>query len=93
MSYIPDQVTEDLVNNLITFLNTCDQNQIPIELKITLQEDYLSTPAPVPEITNEANNNFVDLTIDSWLTIDSIGTTPAVENVCLTKILDFLEEL
>ena len=92
MSYVPDQVAEDLVNNLITFLNTCDQHQIPVELKIAMQEDYLNTPASAPEITDEANNNFVDLTIDSWLTIDSIGTTPAVENVCLTEILDFLEE-
>ena len=92
LSYVPDQVAEDLVNNLITFLNTCDQHQIPVELKIAMQEDYLNTPAPAPEITDEANNNFVDLTIDSWLTIDSIGTTPAVENVCLTEILDFLEE-
>ena len=32
LSYIPDQGAEDLVNNLITFLNTCDQNQIPVEL-------------------------------------------------------------
>ena len=57
-----------------------------------MQEDNLNTPAPTPEITDEANNNFVDLTIDSWLTIDSIGTTPAVETVCPTEILDFLEE-
>ena len=78
------------MNNLITFLNTCDQNQIPVDVKIAMQEDYLNTPAPAPKITDEANN-FVDLTIDSWLTIDSIGTTPAVENVCLTEILDFLE--
>ena len=48
-------------------------------------------PSP-PEITNEANNDFVDLTIDSWLTIDTIGTTPAVEAICPTEILDFLEE-
>ena len=73
-------------------MNKCDQQQIPVELKIAMQEDYLNTPASVPEITDEANNNFVDLTIDSWLTIDSIGTTPAVENVCPTEILDFLEE-
>ena len=92
LSYVPDQVAEDLVNNLITFLNTCDQHQIPVELKIATQEHYLNTPAPAPEITDEANNNFVDLTIDSWLTIDSIGTTPAVENVFPTEILDFLEE-
>ena len=50
------------------------------------------TPAPIPEITDEANNNFVDLSIDSWLTIDSIGITPAVENVSLIEIDDFLEE-
>ena len=91
LSYVPDQVAEDLFNNLTTFLNTCDQHQTPVELKIALQEDYLHTPSP-PEITDEANNNFVDLTIDSWLTIDTIGITPAVEAVCLTEILDFLEE-
>ena len=91
LSYVPDQVAEDLFNNLTTFLNTCNQQQTPVELKIALQEDYLHTPSP-PEITDEANNNFVDLTIDSWLTIDTIGTTPAVEAVCLTEILDFLEE-
>ena len=57
-------------------------------LKIALQDDYLHTPSPL-EITND---DFVDSTIDSWLTIDTIGTTPAVEAVCPTKILDFLEE-
>ena len=63
-----------------------------MKLKISSQEDSLNTPAPIPEITDEANNNFMDLSIDSWLTIDSIGTTPAVENVCLIEIEDFLEE-
>ena len=92
LSYVPDQVAEDLFNNLTTFLNTCDQNQTPVELKIAPQEDYLHTPSPL-DLTDEANNNFVDLTIDSWLTIDTIGTTPAVEAVCPTEILDFLEEL
>ena len=91
LSYVPDQVAEDLVNNLINFLDTCDQQKIPMELKISSQEDNLNTPAPMPEITDEANNNFVDLSIDSWLTIDSIGITPAVENVCPIEI-DFLEE-
>ena len=57
LSYVPDQIAEDLVNNLITFLNTCDQQKIPVELKIATQEDSLNTPAPVPEITDEANNN------------------------------------
>ena len=85
LSYVPDHVAEDLFNNLTTFLNTCDQNKTPVELKIALQEDYLHTPSP-PDVTDEANNNFVDLTIDSWLTIDTIGTTPAVEAVCLTEI-------
>ena len=93
LSYVPDQVTEDLVNNLINFLNTCDKQQIPVQVKISLQKDSFNTPAPVSEITDEANSNFVDLTIDSWLTIDLIGTTPAVEKVCLYKIEDFLEEL
>ena len=92
LSYVPDHVAEDLFNNLTTFLNTCDQNNTPVELKIALQEDHLNTPSP-PDLTDESNNNFVDLTIDSWLTIDTIGTTPAVEAVCPTEILDFLEEL
>ena len=92
LSYVPDQVAEDLVNNLINFLDTCDQQKIPVELKIASEEDNLNTPAPVPEMTDEANNNYVDLSIDSWLTIDSIGTTPAVENVCAIEIEDFLEE-
>ena len=92
LSYVPDQVAEDLINNLINFLNTCDQQKIPVELKIALQEDILNTPAPIPEITDEANNNFVDLSIDSWLTIDYIGTTPAVKDVSLIEIEDFLEE-
>ena len=63
-----------------------------VELKIASQEDNLITPTPVPDITDEANNNFVDLSIDSWLTIDSIGSTPAVENVFLIEIEDILEE-
>ena len=86
LSYVPDQVAEDLFNNLTTFLNTCDQQQTPVELKIAPQDEYLHTPSP-PE-----NDDFVNLTIDSWLTIDTIGITPAVEAVCPTKILDFLEE-
>ena len=64
-------------------MDICDQQKIPVELKIASQEDSLNTPAPVPENTDEVNNNFVDLSIDSWLTIHSIGTTPAVENICL----------
>ena len=92
LSYVPDQVAEDLVNNLIAFLNTCDQQKTPVELKIAMHEDNLNTPAPGPEIADEANNNFIDLSIDSWLTIDLIGTTPAVENVCLIEIEGFLEE-
>ena len=92
LSYVPDHVAEDLFNNLTTFLNICDQNKTPVELKIAAQEDYLHTPSP-PDLTDEANNNFVDLTIDSWLTVDTIGTTPAVEAVCLTEILDLLEEM
>ena len=92
MSYVPDKIAEDLVNNLINLLDTCDQQKIPVELKIASEEDSLNTPAPAPENTDEANNNYVDLSIDSWLTIDSIGITPAVENICPTKIEDFLEE-
>ena len=90
LSYVPDQVAEDLMNNLINFLDTCKEQQIPVQLKISLQENTLNTPAPT-EITDEVNNNCVDLTIDSWLTIDSIGTTPAVEKVCPHEIEDFLE--
>ena len=63
--YVPDQVVEDLVNNLINFLDTCDQQKITVELKIALQELSLNNPAPVAKITYEANNNFVDLSIDS----------------------------
>ena len=92
LSYVPDKVAEDLVNNLINFLDTCDQQKIPVELKISSHKDSWNTPAPLQEITDETNNNFVDLSIDSWLTIDSIGTTPAVENVCMIEIEDFLEE-
>ena len=58
-------------------------------MKIALQEDNVNTPAQVTEITDEENNNFVDLSIDSCLTINSIGTTPTVENVCLIEIKDF----
>ena len=92
LSYVPDKVAEDLVNNLINFLDTCDQQKIPVELNIVLKEDNLNTPAPALDMTEEAKINYVDLSIDSWLTIDSIGTTPAVENVCLIEIEDFLEE-
>ena len=84
--YVPDQVVEDLVNNLINFLDTCDQQKIPVELKIALQEHSLNNPAPVPKITYEANNNFVDLSIDSQVTIYSIGTTPALENIYVIEI-------
>ena len=58
LSYVPDQVAEELVNNLINFLDTCDQQKIPVELKIASEENSLNTPAPVPEITDKANNNF-----------------------------------
>ena len=70
LSYVPDKVAEDLVNNLIKFLDTCDQQQIPVELKISLKEDNLNTPAAL-EITDE-----MDLSIDFWPTIYFIGIPP-----------------
>ena len=42
LSYVPDQVAEDLVKNLINFLDTCDQQKIPVELKIAPQEESLT---------------------------------------------------
>ena len=80
MTANPDHHTNYLKMNL----DPCRYCKTPVELKIAAQEDYLHTPSP-PDLTDEANNNFVDLTIDSWLTIDTIGTTPAVEAVCLTE--------
>ena len=91
LSYVPDKVADELVNNLIQFLDKCEKENIPVEVKIDMQEAILNTPAPIQEIRDEALNNFVDITTDSWLTIDSIGTTPAVENICPFEIEDFLE--
>ena len=87
LSYVPDKVAEDLVNNLIKFLDTCDQQQIPGDLKISSKEDNLITPA-APEITDE-----MDLLIDFWPTIYFIGITPPAENVGLIKREDFQEDL
>ena len=62
-------------------------------MKKAPQDINLNTPPPIPESLTEATNNYVDLTIDSWLTIDSIGITPDVENVCPQEIEDFLIDL
>ena len=91
LSYVPDKVAEDLVNNLINFLDTCEDQNIPVERKIAPQDINLNTPPAIP--LTEATNNYVDLTIDSWLTIDSIGITPDVENICPQEIEDFLTNL
>ena len=92
LTYVLDQIPKHLVSNLINFLYSSDQKQIPLEVKIALQEDNLNTPAQITEITDEENSNFVDLSINSCLTINSIGTTPAVENVCSIEIEDILQE-
>ena len=57
-----------------------------MELKISLKEDNLNTPA-APEITDE-----MDLSIDFWPTY-FIGITPSAENVSLIEREDFLEDL
>ena len=49
LSYVPDQVAEELVNNLINVLDTCDQKKIPVELKIALEEDRLFSDSTVQE--------------------------------------------
>ena len=87
LSYVPDKVAEDLVNNQTKFLDTCDQQQIPVELKISLKEDNLITPA-APEIRDD-----MDLLIDFWPTIYFIGITPPAENVSLIEREDFQEDL
>ena len=57
LSYVPDQVAEDLVNNLITFLNTCDQQKISCRVENNNTGRQPKHPHPGPEITDEANNN------------------------------------
>ena len=71
--------------------NTLKENPVIIPLE---KKCELSDPRPGHGMYKNMKraNNFVDLSIDSWLTIDFIGTTPAVENVCLIEIEDFLEE-
>ena len=37
LSYVPDKVAEDLVNNLINILDTCDQQKIPGRTKDSIR--------------------------------------------------------
>ena len=42
LSYVPDKVADELVNNLIQFLDKCDAENIPVEVKIDMQEATLT---------------------------------------------------
>ena len=82
-----------MMDNLIKFLDKCEEDNTPVEVVLNTKEPDLNTPVPTCIHTDETLNNFVDLTLDSWLTVDFIGISPAVEDICPTEIEKFFEDL
>ena len=78
LTYIPDQVAEDLMNNLIKFMDKHPSTEIIFEEEKS--EDTQIHPN-TPEISFPTEDLVDILTDESWLTLDMIGDTPAPEDI------------
>ena len=75
LTYIPDQIADELVSNLINFLDNNPNTEVIFE-----EEDIRQDTPKTPE-TIFPEEDLVDLITDeSWLTLDAIGETPAPED-------------
>ena len=79
MTYIPDHVADELMNNLIKFMDEHPSTEIVFEEEKS--EEKKQTHANTPEISFPAEDLVDILTDESWLTLDMIGETPAPEDV------------
>ena len=83
LKYMPNKVVEELMQNLIHFINNNPNHQLIIEVK-----EPAKYPDPDTEIEPEIppvsfpEEDLVNLITDqSWLTLETIGETPAPEDV------------
>ena len=84
LTYIPDQIADELVSNLINFLDNNPNTEVIFE-----EEDVMQDVPKTPEITFP-EEDLVDLITDeSWLMLDAIGETPAPEDIFPTNDEDF----
>ena len=89
--YIPDSVAEDLMNNLIKFMDEHPETKIIFEEEEN--EETTQIHPNTPEITFPDEDLVDILTDEAWLTLDTIGETPAPEDVFPTHHEDFKDFL
>ena len=91
LTYIPDSVAEDLMNNLIKFMDEHPETEISFEEEKNWEttQIHLNTP----EITFPEEDLVDILTDESWFTLDTIGETPAPEDIFPTHHEDFKDFL
>ena len=87
LTSIPDKIADELVSNLINFLDNNPNTEVVIE-----EENVMQDAPKTPEISFP--EDLVDLITDeSWLTLDAIGETPAPEDIFPTHHEDFKDFL
>ena len=91
LTYIPDSVAEDLMNNLIKFMDEHLETEIIFEEE--KNEETTQIHLNTPEITFPEDNLVDILRDESWLTLDTIGETPAPEDIFPTQHEDFKDFL
>ena len=79
LKYIPDHVADDLMNNLIKFMDEHSSTEIIFEEEKS-DEDTQIHPN-TPEISFQTEDLGDILTDESWLTLDMIGDTPTLEDI------------
>ena len=85
--YIPDSVVKDLMNNLIKFMDEHPETKIIFEEEEN--EETTQIHLNTPEITFPDEDLVDILTDESWLTLDTIGETPAPDDIFPTHHEDF----
>ena len=88
LTYILDEIADELVSNLINFLDNNPNTEILFEE----EKDTQDVPK-TPEISFP-KEDLVDLITDEgWLILDAIGETPAPEDIFPTNHEDFKDFL
>ena len=84
LTYIPDQIADELVSNLINFLDNNPNTEVIFEEEDIMQDAPKTLEIIFPE------EDLVDLITDeSWLMLDAIENTPAPEDIFPTNHEDF----